>query len=69
MTAFIMGMLAALILVVSGMVTASDPCNCRGYAGTGGLAYDALGGPCYDGLGDPCCSGPGSAESAPQYAA
>ena len=68
-------LVVVLPLLVTTPASASDPCNCKGYAGPGGPcyagpgggayagpggpAYDGPGGPCYAGPGGPCYSGPG----------
>jgi hypothetical protein len=48
-----------LMLVWLKTVMATDVCNCKGYAGIGGLCYSGLGGPAYAGPGGPAYAGIG----------
>ena len=56
-------LIALLVVVLPLLVTtpasATDPCNCKGYAGVGGPCYAGVGGGAYAGVGGPCYSGVG----------
>jgi hypothetical protein len=60
-------LVVVLPLLFTAPASATDPCNCKGYAGVGGPcysgvgggAYDGVGGPAYAGVGGPCYAGVG----------